>query len=303
MQPLSTRFTPSPWCSNRYAVFIDKNTHHSSTIPPSSGWFDPSFTRCIPSQYTTAYPTFSPGVCPHQMEIVRSRSRVHHGKTTWIAACCQRCAENAMTLGRTNWLQGETNVITMDNSGFAPLSIDPEYMCTSNITSPMTFLLDPNISTTDIYTTLTPPAAPTSEPLWIVHDQITVQWQKSDLKLFPEEVASQYARIMGFAGATTTSTGEDISKDTRTIPQVSSTSASNTEPSKSVTVTALITEMSSFQHDSSPTSIGSPSISESQLITTTITAASGAPVKNLKTLIFVLQGIFLVVALLITWCF
>ncbi|KAI1122356.1 hypothetical protein F5Y10DRAFT_254177 [Nemania abortiva] len=77
-----------------------------------------------------------------------------------------------------------------DASGFSPMSIDDEYFCTSAITTPMAFLLDPNISTADIYTTLPP-------ELWIEHDQVTVQWEPSDLELFPVGVASQYEIMMG----------------------------------------------------------------------------------------------------------
>ncbi|KAK7744392.1 hypothetical protein SLS62_010182 [Diatrype stigma] len=45
----------------------------------------------------------------------------------------------------------------------------------------MAFLLDPNISTADVYTTLS--------HLWIEHDQVTVQWEKTDLRVLPEDVA------------------------------------------------------------------------------------------------------------------
>ncbi|KAJ8133189.1 hypothetical protein O1611_g434 [Lasiodiplodia mahajangana] len=163
MEALTTVFTPSPWCSNRFAVFIDDIAPGTSTLPPSSGWIDPSFTKCIPTQYTTPYPTFSPGVCPAYMQIVKHTFGVHSA------------------LGK---------LVIDDASGFSPLSIDDEYICTSAITTPMAFLLDPDISTADVYTTLPP-------ELWIEHDQVTVQWQPSDLKLFPVSVASQYELMMG----------------------------------------------------------------------------------------------------------
>ncbi|KAI1810856.1 hypothetical protein GGS20DRAFT_589134 [Poronia punctata] len=148
MPSLSTLFTPPLWCSNRYAVYIDDHPRHSSTIPPSSGWVDPSFTKCIPSH------------------------------------------------------------------GFSPMSLEPEFLCTSTITSPMSFLLDPNISTTDLYTTIAPPEPPTP-PLWIEHDQITVQWERGDLDLFPEAIASQYSKIMGIADSD--STGDALA---RAIPSL-----------------------------------------------------------------------------------
>ncbi|KAI1288636.1 hypothetical protein F5Y03DRAFT_86836 [Xylaria venustula] len=164
MAALTTLFTPASWCSNRFAVFVDDHSSGTSIIPPSSGWVDPSFTKCIPTQYLSAFPTFSPGVCPVNMEVVKHTSEVHDDNTIWTAACCQ--------------------------SGFSTVSWDPEYLCTSSITSPMAFLLDPNISTADVYTTLAP-------ELYIEHDQVTVQWEPTDLKHFPVDVASQYRIMMG----------------------------------------------------------------------------------------------------------
>ena len=52
----------------------------------------------------------------------------------------------------------------------------------------MAFLLDPNITSTDIYTTLS--------SLWIEHDQVTVQWEQSDLPGLPTGVATLYESIM-----------------------------------------------------------------------------------------------------------
>ncbi|KAI0477592.1 hypothetical protein GGR56DRAFT_637960 [Xylariaceae sp. FL0804] len=54
----------------------------------------------------------------------------------------------------------------------------------------MAFLLDPNISTTDIWTTLT-------ADLYIEHDMLTVQWAHSDLEVLPRRIATSYASIMG----------------------------------------------------------------------------------------------------------
>ncbi|KAI0906038.1 hypothetical protein F4823DRAFT_631951 [Ustulina deusta] len=167
MAALTTLFTPASWCSDRFAVFVDDHAPGTSIIPPSSGWVDPSFTKCIPMQYTTAYPTFSPGVCPVHMQIVKHTFDIHDEP-------------------------GIDHV-----SGFSPMSIDPQYMCTSTITSPMPFLLDPEISTADVYTTLAP-------ELWIEHDQVTVQWEPSDLKLFPVGVASQYKLMMGITAQPST---------------------------------------------------------------------------------------------------
>ncbi|KAF2971637.1 hypothetical protein GQX73_g2037 [Xylaria multiplex] len=92
-----------------------------------------------------------------------------------------------------------------DTRGFTPMSIDPEYLCTSSITTPMAFLLDPDVSTADVYTTLTP-------TLWIEHDQVTVQWEKGDLEFFPVEIASQYKLMMGITAPP--ATGDAASETT-----------------------------------------------------------------------------------------
>jgi hypothetical protein len=68
------------------------------------------------------------------------------------------------------------------------MDINPQYLCTSSVTTPKAFLIDPNISTTDIYTTLS--------NLWIQHDQLTVVWEETDLPILPSDVAAQYASIM-----------------------------------------------------------------------------------------------------------
>ncbi|KAK6221986.1 hypothetical protein LQW54_001206 [Pestalotiopsis sp. IQ-011] len=164
---LTTVFTPPPFCSDRYAVFIGTPTPVGglpSTNTPSSGWIDPSFSTCNPPQYTNAYPTFSPGVCPAGMTIVASSSSIDGAKTTvWTGACCE--------------------------SGFSQM--DAQYLCTSTVTTPMAFLLDPNISTTDVFTTLS--------SLYIEHDQLAVLWEETDLPALPTEVAAQYASIMNVA--------------------------------------------------------------------------------------------------------
>lgn len=98
MAGLTTLFTPALWCSNRFAVFVDDHAPGTSIIPPSSGWVDPSFTRCIPAQYTTPYPTFSPGVCPAHMQVVKHSFGSHDGKSVWTAACCQRYVLLAIVL-------------------------------------------------------------------------------------------------------------------------------------------------------------------------------------------------------------
>ncbi|TGJ83774.1 hypothetical protein E0Z10_g4986 [Xylaria hypoxylon] len=187
MAALTTLFTPASWCSDRFVVFIDDHALATSIIPPSSGWIDPSFTECIPTQYTTPYPTFSPGVCPVYMQIVKHTFDIHD----------------------------ESGID--DTRGFTPMSIDPEYLCTSSITSPMAFLLDPDVSTADVYTTLTP-------GLWIEHDQVTVQWELSDLELFPANVASQYKLMMDITAPPAT---DDTASETTewTASQTSATTA------------------------------------------------------------------------------
>ncbi|KAK8034580.1 hypothetical protein PG993_009575 [Apiospora rasikravindrae] len=200
---LTTLFTPPPGCANRFAVFIASPTPigGTSTNPPSSGWVDPSFTKCNPPQYTNTYPTFSPGVCPKQMSIVSSTSSVDSDKTRWTGACCQ--------------------------SGFSTAELDPQWICTSSVTTPMPFLLDPNISTADIYTTLS--------GVWIEHDQVTVQWEEKDLVVFPPSIAAHYASIMGKPAppqntdTSTPASGVPVTTPASTSPAPASP-ASSTEP-------------------------------------------------------------------------
>lgn len=90
MDALTTVFSPPAWCANRYAVYIATPPWDSTNVP-SSGWVDPSFTLCIPSQYSTTYPSFSPGICPHPMTVVASESNVSGRRTIWTGRCCQRC--------------------------------------------------------------------------------------------------------------------------------------------------------------------------------------------------------------------
>lgn len=88
-QPLTTVYTPPASCSNRYAVFI-AGPLSTSTMPPSSGWIDPSFTECIPTEYQTPYPTFSPGICPDPMGVVAHTSNEEEQRTIWTGRCCER---------------------------------------------------------------------------------------------------------------------------------------------------------------------------------------------------------------------
>src|SRR5438105_688699 len=83
MSPLVTLLIPPSWCSNRYDVFVDEHAPGTRIIPPSSGWIDPSFSRCIPTQYTTMHPTFSAGMRRIGMEIVRSTFQVLTGEPVW----------------------------------------------------------------------------------------------------------------------------------------------------------------------------------------------------------------------------
>ncbi|KAI0155248.1 hypothetical protein GGR57DRAFT_501838 [Xylariaceae sp. FL1272] len=264
MEALSTVFTQPSWCQDRFAVFIDDKAPGTSTLPPSSGWIDPSFTRCIPTQYTSSYPTFSPGVCPSHMVIVSSTHEVHKGETTWTAGCCQ--------------------------SGFSPVSADPQYLCTSSLTTPMAFLLDPNISTADVYTTLPP-------DLWIEHDQLTVLWGQSDLKIFPDDVANRYASIMGIAlpsitttdaesGTTSASMSSTAATPISAVPtetprpsssvatSVSSMSSKTSQPSSSLTVTLSCPTTGTY------TSTQPPSASASDSSSTTTQEGSAAAIRN-----------------------
>ncbi|KAI1843747.1 hypothetical protein JX266_010006 [Neoarthrinium moseri] len=199
---LTTVFTPPPSCAGRYAVFIGSPTPIGgalSTNTPSSGWIDPSFSSCVPPEYTNTYPTFSPGVCPSGMSIISSASDVQGSRTVWTGACCQ--------------------------SGFETMEIDPRYICTSSVTTPMGFLLDPNISTTDIYTTMS--------NLQIEHDQLMVVWEESDLAALPTNVAVQYASIMGVVVPTPSSSEEEDTNSslqpagTSVAPQVAITTSSS----------------------------------------------------------------------------
>ncbi|OTA62235.1 hypothetical protein K449DRAFT_433891 [Hypoxylon sp. EC38] len=198
MQPLTTIFTAPPWCLDRFAVYVDNNPFHSSTLSPSRGWADPSFSRCVPSQYTDRLQTLSPGVCPDYMTIARNLSHIDGAKTIWMGGCCQ--------------------------SGFSDMW---GYFCTSSVTTPMGFLLLPNITTADIYTIMS--------NMWVEHDQITVAWQETDLDLFPEEVAAKYASIMGIAFTPTTIE----SSSTRTHTISASERTSNTIPTSTTLTTTL----------------------------------------------------------------
>ncbi|KAI0113418.1 hypothetical protein F4814DRAFT_460532 [Daldinia grandis] len=202
MQALTTIFTAPSWCLTRFAVYIDNNPFHSSTLSPTRGWVDPSFSRCVPSQYTDQLETLSPGVCPNYMSIARSVHNIKDGKTIWTGGCCQ--------------------------SGFSDMS---GYFCTSTVTTPMAFLLLPNVTTADIYTTLS--------DMWIEHGQITVEWQETDLKDLPEEIITNYESIMGITLVATTdgsstSTITTHSVDRRTSSTVAMSTSATTATSIAV---------------------------------------------------------------------
>ncbi|ETS77748.1 hypothetical protein PFICI_09810 [Pestalotiopsis fici W106-1] len=219
---LTAVFTPPPFCSGRYAVFIGTPTPLGgapSTNTPSSGWIDPSFSTCNPPQYTNTYPTFSPGVCPSGMTIAASSSNIDGARTIWTGACCE--------------------------SGFSQL--DTQYLCTSSVTTPMGFLLDPNISTADVFTTLS--------NLNIEHDQLAVLWEETDLPVFPNEVAAQYASIMGVEVPTSS-----LDTDKATTDATQSPGAFITPQPTSTQAISQISEQSS---EVSTTSGKSPTVGSS----------------------------------------
>ncbi|KAI1652479.1 hypothetical protein F4813DRAFT_394644 [Daldinia decipiens] len=100
------------------------------------------------------------------------------------------------------------------------------YFCTSTVTTPMAFLLLPNITTTDIYTTLS--------DMWIEHGQITVGWQEADLKDFPKEIITNYESIMGITLATAT----DESSSSTTTTHSGSGRTLNTVAASTSTIAA-----------------------------------------------------------------
>ncbi|KAI0191871.1 hypothetical protein F4808DRAFT_443523 [Astrocystis sublimbata] len=99
------------------------------------------------------------------------------------------------------------------------MSSDSQYLCTSSLSSPMAFLVMPDITTADVYTTLA--AAP---ELWIEHDQMTVQWEASDLEHLPSEVVSQYQGIMRITDAPLPSSSTALSTTDTTTDTSSSKS-------------------------------------------------------------------------------
>ncbi|KAI8964537.1 hypothetical protein F5Y11DRAFT_345472 [Daldinia sp. FL1419] len=98
------------------------------------------------------------------------------------------------------------------------------YFCTSTVTTPMAFLLLPNITTKDIYTTLS--------DMWIEHAQINVEWQETDLKDFPGEVITKYESIMGTTLATTTDESSPSIETTHSV----SIGASNAAVAPTLTI-------------------------------------------------------------------
>ncbi|KAI0184961.1 hypothetical protein EV127DRAFT_503937 [Xylaria flabelliformis] len=127
-------------------------------------------------------------------------------------------------------------------SGFSPAGIDSGFLCTSSITTLMAFLLDPNISTADVYTTLPP-------KLWIEHDQMTVQWEPTDLELFPVAVASQYARLMGITAPPST---DNVATETATKVLSSSTRTPKLTAAPTVTSSTPNTVTTTPEPQSSP---------------------------------------------------
>ncbi|KAJ2993878.1 hypothetical protein NUW58_g1705 [Xylaria curta] len=267
MPALTTVFTASSWCSNRFAVFVDDSAPGTSIIPPSSGWVDPSFTKCIPTQYTSEYPTFSPGVCPAHMGIVHHQTGVRNGNTIYTATCCQRYLP----------FQRDSREPAIDDaSGFSPVSTDSGYLCTSAITSPMAFLLDPNISTADVYTTLEP-------ELWIEHDQVTVEWEPTDLGRLPARVASQYAVMMGIT--TPPATDDGATETAKTALSFTSTSTSARK-----SVTSVFWPTHSPPTSTSETVMPGPGPSTPGSETTVTPASDATPqaLGNLTSLVFLL---------------
>lgn len=174
------------------------------------------------------------------------------------------------------------------------MSILPEYLCTSSITTPMAFLLIPNISTTDIYTTLPP-------PLWIEHEQISVQWEQGDLKLFPADVASHYAFIMGITDSPLTSTASTATTSILATPAATPTpltsgatsSSGATSTSAATSVPSVTTTRSSAQ-SSSEDHTSTTSTTEGQLRETP--KGNEATLKDISDIMFALLGITLVLA-------
>ncbi|KAI5918028.1 hypothetical protein F4810DRAFT_715901 [Camillea tinctor] len=238
MQALTTVFTPPSWCANRFAVYIDNTGPGTSTLNPQSGWVDPSFTKCVPTQYTEKCPTFSPGICPKNMHIVTSTSHVHDTTTIWTGGCCQ--------------------------SGFMTIDFDPRFLCTSVISTPMAFLLEPNISTADVYTTLS------TSSLMLEHDQMTVEWESTDLPNFPSEVAKSYASIMKIAFPLTTDHASPTIPAELAFPQSTQGLVQGLSPS-------ILPLTTSFQLATGrPASGLAPSLSTSDhLSATTISKSSG----------------------------
>ncbi|KAI1772257.1 hypothetical protein F4818DRAFT_180573 [Hypoxylon cercidicola] len=248
MQALTTAFAAPSWCLDRFAVYIDNNPYHSSTLAPSRGWIDPSFSNCVPSQYTGSLQVFSPGVCPDYMTIARTTSTVDGSKTTWTGGCCQ--------------------------SGF---SATGEYYCTSTVTTPMAFLLAANISSLDIYTTLS--------DLSIEHDQMTVAWQETDMEVLPTDITSQYGSIMGpsvaITGAESSTTAQITQATTGRITSTIVTATLTTEPTTSTTepTTSTVGSTTAARNTTSAhTSSSSPMSSGSRLLWRAVIALAVWPV-------------------------
>lgn len=138
-------------------------------------------------------------------------------------------------------------------SGFSPISTG-DYLCTSAITTPMSFLIDPDVSTADVYTTLPP-----DQQIYIEHDQLTVQWEASDLELFPEHVASTYAAMMGITPApprltSSASTTGTVTTAVEMETTASSSSSDGDEETSSSTKTSVLWPTGTSTHTHTHTS-------------------------------------------------
>lgn len=118
------------------------------------------------------------------------------------------------------------------------------YFCTSTVTTPMAFVLQANISTADVYTTLS--------DLWIEHDQMTVAWQETDLNDLPPEIRSQYGAIMGLSVTTSTESSTTSQSTQAATGRVTSTIAIATSTTDSAS--GVPSSGSGFLPESTPTS-------------------------------------------------
>lgn len=165
----------------------------------------------------------------------------------------------------------------------------------------MSFLIDPDVSTADIYTTLPP-----NQQLYVEHDQVTVQWEASDLALFPEHVASAYAVMMGVTPAPPRLTGPASIIDTAaeaaaagetTTPSSSSSSAEDTSSSTKTSVfwptgTQTMSSQTDLQPTITTTAEHRPEPSESD--TPMPTSGAGRGLGGAVSVLLALLGVFMV---------